>query len=34
MRGYEDALAEAGLPLDPALIGYGCFRVQEAEDMP
>lgn len=32
MRGYEDALAEAGLPLDPALIGYGCFRVQEAED--
>jgi LacI family transcriptional regulator len=32
LQGYQDALAEAGLPFDPALVAYGCFRVQEAED--
>lgn len=32
LQGYRDALAEAGLPFDPALVAYGCFRVQEAED--
>jgi LacI family transcriptional regulator len=32
MAGYRDALEAAGRPYDPALVVYGCFRVQEAED--
>lgn len=32
LAGYRDALAAAGLPFDPALVAYGYFRVQEAED--